>query len=302
MMFGIRLKEMIEESGVSQKELAQKAEVSAWSISQFVNGHGLPRRDTVERLANALGCNVDYLMGDSNVKYIDKNPKKNAEGYNDPTAYEAIKNADNNGARMEVRRGDVFYVSKGGDITGSEMNGGRFAVVVSNDTGNKHSSICEVVFMTTREKKPLPTHVPVMGRVPSTALCEQICNVAQSRLAEYIRSCTDEEMKAIDRALMVSLGLDFPDKQETDDLNMKLEEAEEMIEKLKRMDGDWRIKIIQAETEIKKMTEENEALKAELEKEKKHQIVHSEWNLQFERDFYKEKYESLLAKILERAV
>ena len=43
-------------------------------------------------------------------------------------------------------------------------------------------------------------------------------------------------------------------------------------------------------------------LEEELEKEKKHQIVHSEWNLKFECDFYKSQYESLLAKILERAV
>ena len=108
---------------------------------------------------------------------------------------------------MEVYRGDIFYILKGGHVTGSEQETGRPAVIVSNDVGNKHSDLVEVVFLTTKSKKPLPTHTEVICQVPSTALCEQVQTINKSKLGNYIRSCTDEEMKRIDFALKISLGL-----------------------------------------------------------------------------------------------
>ena len=108
---------------------------------------------------------------------------------------------------MLVRRGDIFYIRKSGRSIGSEQNQGRPAVVVSNDMANKYSPVVEVVFLTTQEKTQLPTHVEVICKVPSTALCEQVHSIYADRLEDYIKTCTDEEMEAIDRALMISLGL-----------------------------------------------------------------------------------------------
>ena len=76
--------------------------------------------------------------------------------------------------------------------------------------GNKHSPNVEVVFLTSREKKPMPTHVEVLCKVPSTALCENIQTVSKERLDSFIRSCTTSEMKNIDNALLCSLGLHAP--------------------------------------------------------------------------------------------
>lgn len=166
----------------------------------------------------------------------------NGLGYYDPTAYQAIVNVEKaqKGNNMDIYRGDIFFVKKAGNVTGSEQDQGRPAVVVSNDTGNEYSQIVEVVYLTTAEKKPLPTHCKVMARVPSTALCEQISNVSKERLTEYVRTCTAEEMAAIDRCLMVSLGLRAtPDPTATvenakmiDELTMKLECAERKLDKL----------------------------------------------------------------------
>ena len=109
---------------------------------------------------------------------------------------------------MEIYRGDIFFVRKGGYNTGSEQNHGRPAVVVSNEKANQFSSVIEVVFLTSAEKaKWLPTHVDVICQIPSVALCEQITSISKSRLGEFVRSCTDSEMKKIDEALMVSLGI-----------------------------------------------------------------------------------------------
>lgn len=110
---------------------------------------------------------------------------------------------------QDYRRGDIFFVTEGA-YTGSEQNGGRPGVIVSNDVGNKHSPCVEVVFLTSREKKPMPTHVEVLCKVPSTALCENIQTVSKERLVSFIRSCTTSEMKNIDHALLCSLGLHAP--------------------------------------------------------------------------------------------
>jgi len=107
---------------------------------------------------------------------------------------------------QEYCRGDIFFITEG-TYTGSEQSGGRPGVIVSNDLGNKHSPNVEVVFLTSREKKPMPTHVEVLCKVPSTALCENIQTVSKERLDTFIRSCTTEEMKQIDSALLYSLGI-----------------------------------------------------------------------------------------------
>lgn len=103
-------------------------------------------------------------------------------------------------------RGDIFFITEGA-YTGSEQNAGRPGVIVSNDMGNKYSPCVEVVFLTSQDKKPLPTHVEVLCKVPSTALCENIQTVSKGRLDTFIRSCTASEMRNIDNALLCSLGL-----------------------------------------------------------------------------------------------
>ena len=109
---------------------------------------------------------------------------------------------------MKVCRGDIFFVTGNKKSYGSEQKQDRPAVVVSNDMANKHSTVVEVVFLTSAEKtKDLPTHVEVKCQIMSIALCEQVNSVSKDRLDRYIRSCTEKEMKAIDEALMISLGL-----------------------------------------------------------------------------------------------
>lgn len=106
-----------------------------------------------------------------------------------------------------VKRGDIFYVG-GGAATGSEQRANRPAVVVSNNAGNKYASIVEMVYLTTREKASLPTHVRInSAERPSLALCEQIVTVCKSRLERRIGSVTAEEMQNIDKALKMSLGI-----------------------------------------------------------------------------------------------
>lgn len=232
--------------------------------------------------------------------------KTNGSGYYDPTAYKAMKNFTS-GGNMGVYRGDIFFVRNFVRVSGSEQTANRPAIVVSNDIGNHHSDMCQVVYLTTKEKKPLPTHVKVICQTPSTALCEQVCSVSQDRLTEYIRTCTDEEMEAIDRALMVSLGLsmdkskldvlvDPEDLEQIDDLKMKLEGAERSLDERDKQIEEIKCCIAEKNNQIKKLLKEN----SEMEDQIKAGNNTDTSNLIFERDFYKEKYETLFEKVVNR--
>lgn len=111
----------------------------------------------------------------------------------------------------EPKRGEIYYVIPDSDTesVGSEQcNHDRPAIIVSNDVGNKFSPIVEVVYLTTRPKKDLPTHVDIYTTAkPSTALCEQICTISKMRLRKYVNECTEQEMDDINKALSVSLGI-----------------------------------------------------------------------------------------------
>lgn len=90
--------------------------------------------------------------------------KTNRSGYYDPTAYHALRECrKDEGKNMVVSRGDVFYLTgSGGKRVGSEQDQNRPCVIVSNDIGNKHSTVVEIVYLSTANKRPLPTHCTVM--------------------------------------------------------------------------------------------------------------------------------------------
>lgn len=103
-------------------------------------------------------------------------------------------------------RGDVVWVMDSKGI-GSEQRGERPALIVSNDYANEHAPVVTVVWLTTQDKKPLPTHCEVKGTEKSTALCENVTTISKERVGDFIRSATDREMKEVERCIMVALGL-----------------------------------------------------------------------------------------------
>lgn len=110
---------------------------------------------------------------------------------------------------MRINRGDIFYIEQSVRC-GNEIKKDRPGIVVSAERLNAGESCVEVVFLTSQPKKEMNEHVKILssGR-ESTALCEQINSISVSRLANYNGRITDEEMKAIDKALAASLGLNF---------------------------------------------------------------------------------------------
>lgn len=111
-----------------------------------------------------------------------------------------------------MKRGDIYYIEREYNEVGSEQRAGRPAIIVSNESNNENAEIVEVVYLTTQPKKDLPTHVAIRStKYKSTALCEQITTVAKKRIGEYCGTCTDNEMIAVENAMMISLGIDYGD-------------------------------------------------------------------------------------------
>lgn len=105
-------------------------------------------------------------------------------------------------------RGDIWFVRGGKSIVDPALYGNRPAIIVSNNKGNKHSPNVEVVFLTTKDKKYLPTHARVLCKTPSIALCENVQTVSKDRLMNYMRTCSEKEMTQINKALLCSLGFE----------------------------------------------------------------------------------------------
>lgn len=186
---------------------------------------------------------------------------------------------------MQIFRGDIFYIEKNFHQEGAIISGSRPAVVVSNDIGNKHADFIEVVYLTSRDKKPLPTHANVICKVPSIALCEQVDSVHKDRVGDFIRSCTAAEMSDIDNALMVSLGLDNPIESFAPKYNIQYSKDAEVDVLKKALDeADYKIGVLTgAKTSLEEIIRENNADIKKLESEK---------------NVLKELYDHLLEKVV----
>ena len=61
--FALRLRAALDELGVSQYALQKKTKISWNNIHKWLKGERLPLPDSLLRLAKALDCSVDYLLG-----------------------------------------------------------------------------------------------------------------------------------------------------------------------------------------------------------------------------------------------
>ena len=111
----------------------------------------------------------------------------------------------------KIMRGEIYYADLS-PVIGSEQGGMRPVLVLQNNVGNKHSPTVIVAVITSRLGKPkLPTHVKLGASYlakDSMVLLEQIRTIDKRRLLEYIGHVTLDEMSIIERALLVSVGID----------------------------------------------------------------------------------------------
>ena len=120
-----------------------------------------------------------------------------------------------------MRRGDIFYCTDPvthGDVIWPE---GRPCVIVSapeiaESEGNR---VVQVVFLTTQPKRNYPSRVRITssGR-EATALCDQIVAIPKESLGTKVGTCTEEDMRAIERGMLAGLGIaEQPEGPSVDD-------------------------------------------------------------------------------------
>lgn len=123
--------------------------------------------------------------------------------------------ASNSTEQKIYKRGEIYYIDDSGDNNGSVQAYSRPVLLISNDIGNLHSSILICVPITSKDKKPLPTHVTITNssysgnaKLTGTVLCEQILTFDKSCvIGECVCKLNDRVMTEIDKALCVSLSI-----------------------------------------------------------------------------------------------
>lgn len=58
-----RLRNAFEQSGLSQTELCEKADINKGAFSSYLSGRYFPKQKSLEKLSTVLGVSIKYLMG-----------------------------------------------------------------------------------------------------------------------------------------------------------------------------------------------------------------------------------------------
>ena len=115
-------------------------------------------------------------------------------------------------ASLNVKRGDIFYADLS-PVVGSEQGGIRPVIIIQNDIGNRYSPTVIVAAITSQiNKAKLPTHVEISSEEyglnrESVVLLEQIRTLDKKRLKEKIGHMTEDDMKKVNKSLLISLNL-----------------------------------------------------------------------------------------------
>lgn len=61
--FKLQLQRAISLAGLTQKQLAEKAGITEAAVSHYLKGDRTPRAAVASKMAEVLGCSLEYLLG-----------------------------------------------------------------------------------------------------------------------------------------------------------------------------------------------------------------------------------------------
>lgn len=109
-------------------------------------------------------------------------------------------------------RGEIWWANLTGN-KGSEQGGERPMLIIQNDIGNQFSPTVIVAIIGRTKRTDLPVHVVLntkaygLPKESSVVMLEQLRTLDKSRLICRSGQLNEEDMRLVDQALMVSLGV-----------------------------------------------------------------------------------------------
>lgn len=106
-----------------------------------------------------------------------------------------------------MKRGEVWWVNFDPSL-GGEIKKTRPAIIVSNDSSNKHMNRVQVVPTTSNTGKlyPCEAYITIKDKT-SKAMADQIMTVSKKRLLDKIGVLSSDEMIDVEHILKVQLGI-----------------------------------------------------------------------------------------------
>ncbi|WP_313568782.1 helix-turn-helix transcriptional regulator [Acetoanaerobium noterae] len=82
-LFVSRLRELLDEKEITQKELSSRIGVSEVTVSRYLSGDRTPRTDVINSISNFFNVSADYLLGNSDIRNPYENHQRISESIKD---------------------------------------------------------------------------------------------------------------------------------------------------------------------------------------------------------------------------
>jgi mRNA interferase MazF len=106
-----------------------------------------------------------------------------------------------------MNRGEIWWVDFANSI-GGEVRKQRPAIIISNDSANLYLNRVQVVPLTGNSDRLYPSEAYVqVGKQRSKAMADQLTTVTKQRLSNRVGRLSTADLKSVERAVKVQLGL-----------------------------------------------------------------------------------------------